>query len=227
MSAADYGRIGAGRVTTPEETRERTRAALTAWLRGGYIGPNDPAGQYLAGRGIGWLAAKRFRDVLRWRPDARHPSGLMLPAILCAVLDARENFRAIHRIFFKRERPEKLGAPMSLGPISGHAIQLAGVADVLAAGTLVIGEGLETTASACALLKLPGWAAIACGNLGWSMILPDVQQVVIAVDRDPPGMRAADAAARRWRAEGRTVRFMLPDRPGADANDVLGGRAHG
>lgn len=226
MSA--YGRIGAGRVTTPEETRERTRAALTAWRRGNYLATDDLAGRYFAERAIGWLAAKRFRNVLRWRPDAPHPSGVPIPAILCAVTDARENFRAVHRIFFKHERAEKFGAPLSLGPISGAAIRLASVADVLAAGQLIVGEGLETTASACALLKLPGWCAIACGNLGWSMVLPaDIRNVVIAVDRDPPGMRAADAAALRWRAEGRAVDFLLPDRAGADANDVLRERAHG
>ena len=217
-----YGRIGAGRVRTADETKERTRAAFTGWLRGDYVTPDSPAGCYLAARGIGWLAATRFRDVLRWRPDARHPSGITTPAILCAVSDAGGNFRALHRIFLKRERPEKFGGPMSLGPVAGHAIHLANEAAAMAAGELIIGEGLETTASACALLKLPGWAAVACGNLGWSLVLPtDIRAVTIAVDRDRAGERAANAAARRWRAEGRAVQFMVPQKPGTDANDVL------
>lgn len=231
MSAAcvRYGQIGAGQVRTREETAQRARAARNAWLRGDYIAPDDPAGRYLAARGIGWLAARRFRPTLRWRPDAPHPSGIALPAILCAVSDAQGSFRAIHRIFIKRELPEKFGPPLSFGPVSGHAIRLATEAEVLAAGELAVGEGLETTASACTLLKLPGWAAIACGNLAQSLILPAaILHVVIAVDRDLAGERAATAAARRWRAEGRSVRFLVPDQPGADANDILrsGSAAH-
>lgn len=228
MSAAGlrYGRIGAGQVLAPEETAERTRAALRAWLRGDYITPDTPAGHYLAARGVDWLAARRFRDALRWRPDARHPSGITLPAILCAVTDVRGSFRAVHRIFLKRERPEKFGHPQSFGPISGHAIRLATPEQIMAAATLVIGEGLETTASACALMKLPGWSAIACGNLARSLILPkEIGNIVIAVDRDAAGERAAEAAARRWRGEGRTVSFLVPNQRGADANDVLRSRS--
>lgn len=222
MSAHGYARIGAGRVRTLEETAEQSRAALGAWLRGDYITPDTPPARYLIARGIGWLAAKRFRDTLRWRSDARHPSGVTLPAILCAVTDVRGNFRAIHRIFLKHDRPEKFGSPLSFGPISGHAIRLASEAEARAAGELVIGEGLETTASCCALLRRPGWSAIACGNLGKSLILPgELRTIVIAVDRDSQGERAAKAAAHRWRAEGRTVRFLVPAEPGADANDVL------
>jgi hypothetical protein len=226
MSA--YGRIGAGRIRSPEETTERGRAALTAWLRGDYISPGTHAGRYLAARGIGWLAAKRFRNVLRWRFDARHPSAIELPAILCAVHDARGNFRAVHRIFLKRERPEKFGPPMSFGPISGNAVHIATVEEILTAGTIVVAEGVESTASACALLKLPGWAAIAAGNLGWAMLLPpELRSVIVACDHDGPGIRAAEAAARRWRAEGRVVRFLVPDEPGADANDILQETHHG
>jgi hypothetical protein len=219
---ASYGRIGAGRVRSPEETAERSRSALSTWLHGDYIISDTPAARYLAARGIVWLAARRFRNTLRWRSDARHPSGITLPVILCAVHDVRGNFRAVHRIFLKHERPQKFGPPASLGPISGHAIQLATLEQILAAGTLIIGEGLETTASACALLKLPGWCAVGCGNLGYAMALPpEIRSVTIACDRDRHGIRAAEAAARRWRAEGRTVRIAAPDRIGADFNDLV------
>jgi hypothetical protein len=226
-AATNYGSIGAGRVRSPEETAERTRAALSAWLHGDYITADTQAGRYLAARRIGWLAARRFRNTLRWRSDARHPSGVILPAILCAVHDAHGNFRAVHRIFLKHERPEKFGPPASLGPISGHAIQLATLERILAAGTIVVAEGLETTASACALLKLPGWAAIGAGNLGYAMALPpEFRSITIAADRDGPGIRAAEAAAARWRAKRRTVRFLVPDEPGADANDILREKRH-
>ena len=87
---------------------------------------------------------------------------------------------------------------------------------------MVVGEGLETTASAAAILELPGWAAIACGNLGRNMQLPElVKAVTVAADHDRPGQRAAGRAAERWRLEGRTVRVAVPNKAGADFNDVL------
>jgi DNA primase len=53
-------------------------------------------------------------------------------------------------------------------------------------------------------------------------VLPQgVRSVVIAVDRDDAGEGAAREAASRWRAEGRHVRLLVPDMPGADAADVL------
>ena len=79
---------------------------------------------------------------------------------------------------------------------------------------MVVGEGLESTASAATILGVPGWAAIACGNLRARMVLPDnVRSVTIAIDHDGPGLRSARAAAKRWRSEGR-------DRPSRTAGQV-------
>ena len=63
---------------------------------------------------------------------------------------------------------------------------------------------------------------LSAGNLAKGLALPkEVRAVVIAADPDPPGEVAAQHAARRWRAEGRTVRIARPDREGADFNDLL------
>jgi hypothetical protein len=222
MNGIAYLNKGAGRVLTADETRERSRAAFNLWRQADYIAPECHAAIYLRARGVGWLAAKRFRDVIRWMPHALHPSGLSLPAVFLAVTDTNEAFRAVHRLFLNRERAEKFGAPLSYGPIAGNAIKLATTGQVTAAGALVIGEGLETTASACTLLRLPGWCGVAAGNIGKSLVLPaEFRCVTIAVDRDVPGERAAKAAAQRWRAEGREVWFAMPDRDGNDCNDVL------
>lgn len=70
---------------------------------------------------------------------------------------------------------------------------------------MVVAEGIETAASAAQLLGIPGWSAVACGNLGRN--------------RDVAGERAARAAWHRWRAEGRQARCLIPD--AGDANDVL------
>ena len=86
---------------------------------------------------------------------------------------------------------------------------------------MVVAEGIETAASAGAMLGLPSWSAIACGNLRAAMVLPEiVRSVVIAADHDGPGRAAAAGAARRWRAEGRAVRIYQPDTPRLDFNDL-------
>ena len=50
--------------------------------------------------------------------------------------------------------------------------------------------------------------------------LPLASDVTFACDRDLPGMRSAEAAAARWRKEGRKVEIASPNRLGADFNDV-------
>ena len=105
----------------------------------------------------------------------------------------------------------------TLGPIWGGAVRLDP-----AAPELVIGEGIESSASAGILLGLPAWAATSAGNLARGLVLPpEVLSVTIAADPDPPGVKAARDAARRWRCEGRKVRIATPDVPGCDFNDLL------
>jgi putative DNA primase/helicase len=90
---------------------------------------------------------------------------------------------------------------------------------------IAIGEGIESSASAGRLLDLPAWAALSAGNMARGLILPPlVRAVVIAADADEAGQKAAEAAAARWRAEGRRVRIARPDKPGHDFNDILAER---
>jgi hypothetical protein len=140
--------------------------------------------------------------------------------MLAKVVDAAGSFRGLHRTFLRPDGSGKADADPSratLGRIDGGAIRL----DPLAPG-MVVGEGIESSASAGRLLGLPAWAAVSAGNLARSLTLPlEVLSIVIAVDADPAGRRAANEAARRWQREGQTVRLMIPDGEGADANDVL------
>lgn len=86
---------------------------------------------------------------------------------------------------------------------------------------LVIGEGIETSASAALIINAPAWAAVSAGNLGYRLVLPDeVNKVIISVDPDLPGRKAAWAACARWRQEGRDVKLALPSGSG-DFNDYL------
>ena len=138
--------------------------------------------------------------------------------MVARVDDVTGSMVAIHRSYLTREGHKANVEPMkaSLGPIMGSAIPLDP-----AAPELVIGEGLETAASAGLTLNLSAWAAISAGNMECALALPNmVQSVVVAADPDGPGLRAAEAAARRWQGEGRKVRIIKPHQDRTDFNDL-------
>jgi putative DNA primase/helicase len=159
-----------------------------------------------------------------------------LPALLAAISGQNGQLVALHRTFLQQDGRGKADIELpraSLGPVAGGAIRLDPVGP-----ELVVGEGIESSAAAGRLLGLPAWAAVSCGNLARSLVLPpSVRSVVVAADHDTgdgmgrqPGQAAARQAATRWQHEGRTVRTALPDRPGSDFADLLAERgevAHG
>jgi putative DNA primase/helicase len=190
--------------------------ALALW-RGSSPMIGTPAAVYLARRGLPNLSNNH---TLRFRLDTPYPQGGRLPAMLAGVSNPTGAMVAVHRTFLTLggRKASVEPAKASLGPIWGGAIRL----DVVdPARSLVIGEGVETAASAGLLMGLPAWAAITAGNLGKGLILPpEVRRVVIAVDPDNAGRIAATEAGERWTAEGREVRFAIPDGTG-DFNDLL------
>lgn len=214
MSAA-YERIGAGRVRTPEETAESRKRVRGFWhhcddARG------TPAARYLARRDLSWLARN---GNIRFRAETSHPSGKRLPAMIALVFDGTGDICAVHRTYLTLDGDKADIVPnkASMGSISGGAIRINP-----AEHEMVVAEGLETAASAGAILGLPAWSAVACGNLRASLALPPVvRSVVIAADHDRAGRRAAAGAAQRWCAEGRAVRVLQPDVADTDFNDLL------
>jgi phage/plasmid primase-like uncharacterized protein len=173
---------------------------------------------YLATRRLAPLASSA---ALRFRADTPHPELRgRLPAMLAAITDAAGRLIGVHRTYLRHDGAGKADvepAEASFGTVWGGAVQLH-----LAAAELAIGEGIETAGAAGLLTGLPAWSAISAGNLARGLVLPaTVRSVVIAVDRDPSGERAARAAGSRWTAEGRRVRYLWPNADGADANDVL------
>jgi phage/plasmid primase-like uncharacterized protein len=206
-----------------QAARDRKQAAAQRLWNGSTPAPGTIVQAYLVSRGLSDLAAS---PTLRFRGDCPHPEGGRLPAMIAQVVDVAGKLTAVHRTYLRPDgtgKAEVEPAKASLGPVWGGAIRLHD-----AAAELVIGEGIETSASAGLLLNLPAWAAISAGNLGRGLVLPPiVQMVVIAVDADPPGEAAARQAASRWRTEGRQVRIARPDHAGADFNDVIREAQHG
>jgi hypothetical protein len=217
-----YANIGAGRVKSAEETAESRSRVRGYWHHCDYA-RGTPVARYLAARGLPWLANN---SAIRCRPNCWHSwSKTAMPAMVALVLDNGDNVVALHRTYLTPDGRKANVQPnkASLGSFAGGAIHLDPVAE-----HLLVGEGIETAASAGFILGLPAWSAIACGNLGRSMLLPKmVRTVTIACDYDDEGIVATERAAKRWRKEGRTVHIATPNIEGEDFNDLLlrrGGR---
>ena len=74
-----------------------------------------------------------------------------------------------------------------------------------------------------AWLKTPGWAALGAAAL-CALVLPGTLcEVVIAADRDAPGLNAAAVLAERLETEGRRVTICTPS-AGGDFADQEDGR---
>jgi phage/plasmid primase-like uncharacterized protein len=201
-----------------EEQRQKSKERALALWRGSGPAAGTIAARYFAARGLSGLA---HLPALRFRADCWHEETRgKYPALMALVTDVNDQPIAIHRTYVRRDGSGKADIEpnrKSLGPIWGGAIRL----DPLAPG-LVIGEGIETSASAGRLLGLPAWAAVSAGNLARGVVLPPgVGLVVIAADPDPAGRDAAHAAWFRWRAEGRQVQIATPDHDNCDFNDLL------
>lgn len=213
-------------VSIAQERAERAakakERAWVIWAGAENIGPADPAGQYLASRGV-W-GADLGTPGFRYRADCPHPDGKRYPALIAMLLDAWGRPQGIHRTFLsldgKKAKLETTKA--SLGNMWGSSIWIRWPAST--PREIVIAEGLESAISAAFLLGLPACSAISAGNMASGLVLsPAIESVIIAADNDKPGLVAAETAAQRWKTEGRAVR-ILKGPPGQDFNDVLQGQ---
>ena len=218
--------IGGGTVTSlppidrageAEAKARKQDRALALWSGAGPTEGTRVA-LYLVRRGLVSLVGS---PVLRYRAMTPHPAGEgTCSAMLALVVDAAGSPMAIHRTYLGSDGRKAAVDPVkaSLGPIWAGAIRLSPHDPDK---PLVIGEGIETAASAGILLGWPAWSAVACGNMGKGLVLPrDVRRVCIAADPGEPGRKAARDAWLRWKAEGRDVTIATPTGDG-DFNDLL------
>ena len=196
------------------EDRSRTDAAMSLWRAA------DPArgtlvDTYLAARGIRLPAPV----CLRFYGALAHPSGGTWPAMLALVTDGKDGTpMAVHRTFLARDGSGK--APvrpvrMMLRPCSGGAVRLAEAGDVT-----MIGEGIETCLAAMQAGRLPAWAALSTSGLRSLDMPEEMREVIVLADGDLAGEASADAAALRWKRQGRRVRIARAPQ-GMDFNDLL------
>ena len=207
------------RVTAAEAKAQKRDRALALW-NNAVPTEGTPAALYLANRRVAFLVGSR---ALRFSRMTSHPAGdrRTYPALIALVTDATGTPTAVHRTYLDRDGQKADCFPVkaSVGPIWGGAIRLSPHDPDK---PLIIGEGVETAASAGVLFGWPAWSAVSCGNMGKGLVLPrEVRRVCIAADPDESDRKAALDARFRWMAEGRDVTIATPTGD-SDFNDVLG-----
>lgn len=89
-----------------------------------------------------------------------------------------------------------------------------------AGGRIVVVEGVEDGLGAMALGLGDAWACCGASGMRSLQVPRSVEAVTIVADSDPTGRLAARSLTKRLRAQGRAVRVLEPDRPGADVAEI-------
>jgi len=159
--------------------------------------------------------------VLRFHPCCPFGPGAKHPCLLALMRDPVGNEpTGIHRTALTLDA-RKIDRRM-LGP--------SGVVKLWPAGKLlVLGEGLETVLAAATRILYhgaplqPAWSALSAGGINRFPVIAGVEHLILLVDHDHngEGQAVAEACKRRLAQAGRTGVLLLPDRPGADFNDIV------
>lgn len=183
--------------------------------------------------GAAYLAARNCvlppdHGHLRFHPALKHaPSGYVGPALVALVTHALTGqAMTLHRTWvLPSGQKADVNPPRML--LGGHSKQ-GGVIrlwpDECITHSLAVGEGVETCLS-LAHAFTPVWALIDAGNMAALPVLPAVQSLLIARDRDPAGEQAAHACATRWNAAG--VAVSVTAQSANDLNDEIAGERMG
>lgn len=181
----------------------------------------------LRGGGLAYLKARRCvipptDGDLRFHPELRHPCGHTGPALVGLVTDAvHAHAMSLHFTWVCADGSKAdIDRPRML--LAGHR-KAGGVIrlwpdDAVHSG-LGLAEGIETALSLAHGFR-PVWACVDAGNLAGFPTLPGIEALVVAVDHDDAGLRAAEQCALRWRHAGREVRKVIPPKRGQDLNDL-------
>jgi phage/plasmid primase-like uncharacterized protein len=122
----------------------------------------------------------------------------------------------------KNPKIDKSRQKMNNGRVKGYAVRL----DAWEPGKrLVLCEGLETALSVRQRTRELGrdcvvWSCLSAHFFEHLKLPDDARRILIAGDNDRAGREGAEAAARKWRREGRQVSITYPNTPHVDFNDV-------
>lgn len=205
--------------TPPQKHTTLNEAGRELWRAASLITPDTPAFDYLVARNCmlpHWRAGH-----LRWLPDHRHPSGYRGHCLVALLTDAAtREAKSLHFTWIQPNGQKAAVEPPRLllkGHVkAGTVCRLWPDSDVTYG--LAIAEGIETALSLAHAYR-PAWACVDAGNLSAFPVLPGVESLLIACDRDPAGEKAAATCASRWVDEGREV--LITRQSCNDLNDLV------
>jgi hypothetical protein len=170
-----------------EAARYRARAVADArrlWKEG-MAAEGTAVRDYLTRRGIDPALYPRLAPALRFHPALPYVVGDSKggfrrvhcgPAMLAAIQGADDRFCAVHRTWLDLDQPK--GKAVITDPVTGEVLQAKKVLGAKKGGAirlsrgdgsvLVMGEGIETTLSACVAGAVAGasyWAGVDLGNM--------------------------------------------------------------
>jgi Toprim domain len=178
---------------------------------------------YLKSRGIS-LAPP---DCLRFHPAVRHaPTKQDLPALLALATDIRTGAPlAVQCTYLARDgkakaNVEKKDQRRTFGSPKGGVVKLAEPADGM---PLLLGEGVETTATAIEATGYPGWATLGTSGLVNIELPNSVQEVIPLAENDESGanQKALDKICPGLIERGIRVRIAGPPAGVNDFNDLV------
>jgi hypothetical protein len=172
------------------------------------VGPCKLVEAYLNRRGIrlnSWPAALRFH------PATDHPRLKQLfPAMIAKVTGAAEpSFQITYLTTDGRKAEiEKEDQRRTLGPDKGGAVFLSD--NIRPGATLLVGEGVESVASAMQASGLPGVAVLGIAGLASVEFSSDVVDIVMLAENDDASRKAIDKVAPLLVEKGIRVRVAQP-----------------
>ncbi|WP_313452308.1 toprim domain-containing protein [Brevundimonas sp.] len=221
------GLSGAGASTPRRCALERRAVAQALWAHGIQPGEDGVVVRHLRSRAVSWSAALcDLREHPRAPLSVYGPSGRTGRALMAGVRDPHGALTAVElthltpngRVATGLRAPRK-----TVGQVpGGSAVRLCP-----AAARMVVAEGVITTLSAMARFERPGWALMAAGNLARWRPPSNVNDILIAADRDEVGERAARALEAGLRARGLVVDVAFPPAPFGDWNEAAQAEARG
>ena len=217
-ATARYDHVSpAWRCTDPERNqRQRIDPARRLWAAVRPITDRDPAGCYLASRGLPgpWPATLRFVS------NVRHPSGETVPALVAAACRWPDHEPvAVQLTALTADGRKAPVEPLrwTRGVLRSAKVRLAPWREDR---PIVLVEGTEDGLAVLrALSDVTPWAVLGASNAAHA-VLPEGADVILAFDGDDAGRRASAVAAEALSGRGHRVRVAtLPE--GRDLNDLL------
>ena len=195
------------KIATQPASEERLARAARVWEE------RRPLGHTVA---TAYLRRRAIPENLWDTPALRfHPSMTSLddrarrPALVAAIADAQGVLQGVQVTLLTEHGTAK--APVAtprrvIGKLLGGAVRLHE-----ARGELAIGEGVETMLSASHDLAAPAWAALTADNLGRFTITASVERLIVVIDNDAAGTRAAQMLRDRLPANVRAETASAPE----------------